>query len=190
MYPDRTVLVRPERPVKPAQTESRSKAAVDDGLIRHRISLLAFDEPEVLVQAAHDLILNGFTASQFCMFGQPSDILDAVNVQKGRDGLERALADLWAEPQRRIKLAGTEPVAMRCGQRAAGLFETVDPHIKTPEWIRPDLSRSITTSIEQGRTILLVASGTAKQHALGARLLLRHGKHDLQTHEFSVRLPS
>jgi hypothetical protein len=189
MSPDRTVLDRPDRPVKPAPDYSRSQAAVDDGLIRYRISLLAFDEPEVLVQAAHDLILNGFTASQFCMLGRSTDILDAVRAHKGGDGISRGLADLWAEPQIHLKLAGNDPVAMRCGKRAASLFETVSPHVKTPEWIRPDLSHSISSSVSQGRTILLVASSSAKQHALGARLLLRHGKHDLQTHEFSVRHP-
>lgn len=189
MFSDRSVLDRLDRPSKPARNEHRSQAAVDDGLIRYRISLLAFDEAEVLVRAAHDLILNGFTASQFCMLGS-SDRLEAAHVQKGGDGLGRALADLWSKPPSHLKLPGTQAVAMRCGDRAASLFETLEPDVKVPEWIRPELSRSISSSVGQGRTILLVASGSAKQHALGARLLLRHGKYDLQTHEFSVRHPS
>lgn len=189
MFPDRSVLDRADRPVKPAPDDSRSQAAVDEGLIRYRISLLAFDEPDVLVQAAHDLILNGFTASQFCILGQSADILDAVEAHKSGDGISRVLADLWAEPPGHLKLANTDLVAMRCGKRAASLFETVEPHVKTPGWIRPALSHSINSAVSLGRTILLVASSSAKQHALGARLLLRHGKHDLQTHEFSVRHP-
>lgn len=191
MYPNRTVLDRPDWPVRTAPDESRSQGEVEEGLVRHRISLLAFDDAGVLVKAAQDLILNGFTASQFCMFGPSSDLLDIANLPKGGDGLGYALADLWTEPLCRLQLAGSQSVVMRCGSRAASLFEAVDlavePRILTPEWIRPDLSRSIGSSLAQGQTIFLVASSSAKQHALGARLLLRHGKHDLQTHEFSVR---
>lgn len=190
MDPNRTVLDRPDRPVRTALDDGRSNGAVEDGPIRHRISLLAFDEAEVLCQAAQDLILNGFTASQFCMFGVTSDLLGIAELPNNGDGLGRALADLWIEPLCRLKLAGSDLVAMRCGQRAASLFEVIEPQVLNCEWMRPDLSRLIASSVAQGQTILLVASNSAKQHALGARLLLRHGSHDLQTHEFSVRHPS
>ena len=198
MLLNRPVLDRPDRPARTAPDASRSQGAVEDGLIRRRISLLAFDEVEVLVRAAQDLILNGFTASQFCVFGPLTGIFDIAAAPNSGDGLGRVLADLWAEPPCHLKLAGFDPVAMRCGRRAASLFEAVVPAVKpltapqlvTPEWIRPDLSRSIGTAVAHGGVILLVASSSAQQHALGARLLLRHGKHDLQTHEFSVRHPS
>lgn len=206
MLLNRPVLDRPDRPARTAPDASRSQGAVEDGLIRRRISLLAFDEVEVLVQAAQDLILNGFNASQFCVFGPMigmTGIFDIAAVPSSGDpssghGLGRVLADLWAEPPCHLKLAGFNPVAMRCGRRAASLFEAIEPAVKpstapqlvTPEWVRPDLSRSIGTAVAHGGVILLVASSSAQQHALGARLLLRHGKHDLQTHEFSVRHPS
>jgi hypothetical protein len=164
---------------------------VEDGLIRHRISLLAFDEAKVLNGAAHDLMLNGFSPNEFCLLGACDDRLECVRQSRGVDGLAHVLAGLWAGPPYSLRLDGSAPIAMRCGGRAASLFEATDPvtgpQVVTPHWVRPGLSHSLALSLADDCIILLVASSTAKQHALGAKLLLRHGKHDLQTHEFSVR---
>lgn len=190
MYPTRPAQSRPAGPVVAAYHERRSQNPVEDGLIRHRIALLPFDDAEVLSAAAQDLVMNGFMANQFCVLG-PADKLLAIDSGRRSDAATPGiLADLWLNPVGEFKLNGDRPVAMLCGHRAAALFGPTGRRAIEPDWIRPDLSRAIARSVEQGRLVLLVTAHSATQHALGARLLLRHGKHDLQTHEFSAREPS
>lgn len=190
MSPNRLGQSWPAGPVVVAYDERRSQGAVEDGLIRHRISLLPFDEADVLSAAAQDLVMNGFTASQFVVLGQPDKLLAIDGVLGDGAAMPGVLADLWLDPAGEIKLNGIGHIGIRCGSRAAALFGPAGRRQVQPDWMRPDLVSTITRSIQQGRLVLLVAAHSATQHALGARLLLRHGKHDLQTHEFSVRDPS
>jgi len=75
---------------------------------------------------------------------------------------------------------------MRCGDFVESLFTHSEPGIVEASWMRPDLARSLVSDVGSGCLVLLVTSITADQHALGARLLLRHGDRNLQTLEFSA----
>lgn len=153
---------------------------------RYRISILAFDEATRLWRAAHELLLSGFSATQFCLFGLPllfesSDAAPAATL-----GLSADLDGLLEGSPRRVRLAATDVLDMRCGTLADSLFTPIESGIVEAKWIRPDLAHSLATDVAGGCIVLLVTSITADQHALGARLLLRHGTRNLQTHEFSV----
>jgi len=187
MYPIRLGQSQSAGPGGVGYHERRSQGSVEDGLIRHRIALLPFDEADDLSTAAQDLVMNGFSASQFCVLGQHDKLLVIDGAPGESVAAPGMLADLWLDPAHEIKFKGLGHIGIRCGDAAAVLFGDAGRQYEQPDWMKPELVGTIARSIERGRLILLVAAHSATQHALGARLLLRHGNHDLQTHEFSVR---
>lgn len=156
---------------------------------RVRISLLAFDEAAPLWRAAQDLLTNGFKVGQFCLIGLPSLLAILELPSTLSDDLRHALTGLIAEPSKLVLSSTDMIVETRCGRHAACLFVSAGDHHSGAMWIRPELSRSLANDTAMGRVVLLVASHSADQHALGARLLLRHGSHDLKTLEFSMPHP-
>lgn len=143
-------------------------------MLRHRVSLLPFDAGEQLWDAAEDLVLNGFSQQQFCVLG---------NLSPDRVGTPQLLSEASIV---QLRLSGDSTIEARCGSEAAVLFETPSPLHSAIEKTRQGLIASIETAVAHKRLILLVAARSAPQHTLGARLLLRHGRHALQTHEFSA----
>jgi hypothetical protein len=153
---------------------------------RYRISILAFDEATRLSRAAHELLLSGYTANQFCLFGCPFLFESSNATPPATQALSVDLDGLLEGPTRRVRLAATDVLEMRCGTLADSLFTPIESGIVEAKWMRPDLAHSLATDVASGCIVLLVTSTTADQHALGARLLLRHGTRNLHTHEFSV----
>ena len=161
------------------------EAKLQDEPTRVRISLLAFDEAAPLWRAAQDLLINGFKAGQFCLIGLPSELAILQLPTNISDDLRYALTGLIAKPSTLILSSTSTIVETRCGRHAASLFVSAGDYSQAM-WIRPELSRSLANDTAMGRVVLLVTSHSADQHALGARLLLRHSSHDLKTHEFSM----
>ncbi len=157
-----------------------------EGAVRCRVALLAFDQPTLLWRAAGDLFLNGFRPSQLCLFGTPPVIAELETPPLGNDDFRRAFADVISQPSARVRLLGAHTVEMKCGQRACDLFKPIGERIYEADWLRPELSVSLASNVVSGAAVLMLTSDSAEQQALGARLLLRHGTYDLQTHEFST----
>ena len=153
---------------------------------RIRTSILAFDEAAPLWRATHDLLINGFKAGQFCLMGLPSTLATLEAPSTLSDDLRYALTGLIAETSTLVLPSTGTIVETRCGRHAASLFVSAGDHHSEAMWIRPELSRSLANDTATGRVVLLVMSHSADQQALGARLLLRHGSHDLKTYEFSM----
>lgn len=173
------------RPEAPIPGMGWSTKTLNEGLTRHRIAILAFDEVRTLWRAVNDLLLNGFGTGQFCLFGHPAG-LAALAPPHNTDGrLRDELNRLIGSPPARVMLPSADVLEMRCGPHAGRLFVLVDHQTHEAGWIRPDLARRVAADVVNGCIVLLIASLSADQHALGARLLLSHGTRDLQTHEFS-----
>ena len=162
------------------------EADLQDEPTRVRISLLAFDDAAPLWRAAHDLLINGFKAGQFCLIGLPSELAKLELPSTLSDDLRYALTVLIAEPSTLDLPSTGATVETRCGRHAASLFVSAGDHHSQAMWISSELGRSLANDTALGRVVLLVTSHSADQHAFGARLLLRHGNHDLKTHEFSM----
>jgi hypothetical protein len=159
---------------------------LDKGGTRFRVSILPFEDANRLWLAASELIYAGFSAAQFGLLGSqqsfetcPSRLVLPTRLQLELDGL-------LAVPPIRVRLASGDVFEMRCGRSADGLFTALENDCVEAGWMRPDLARRLAIDVASGCFVLVVASTTAIQHALGARLLLRHGQRNLQTHEFSV----
>ena len=180
MFENRTGQSSPAGACTKALNESAAAPLDDDGLMRYRIAMLAFDTPEALADAAHDLANSGFSTGQLCIFGPRSTLTPQPEQPDHFAGF-----DLF--PATEVTFTGADPLSVRTGQQVARIFGLTTQSAKSPGWMRPDISASIVRAIGQGRLVLLVAAQSASQHAVGARLLLGHGKYDLQTHEFSVR---
>ncbi|MDZ4843622.1 MAG: hypothetical protein SH859_15960 [Hyphomicrobium aestuarii] len=172
-----------------------------DGLTRYRVAIQAFGEWDTLSDVVGSLVERGFEGGQFCIFGrvaQPAAVeMAAGNGRADRTsdaGLETklatvptSLATLSSQPPVHLHVAGHEPVEMRCGRAAIQLFAHADGDTYEAGWMRPDLTQSLASDVDDGFVVLLLMSQTADQQALGARLLLRHGTRELRTHEFSAR---
>jgi len=156
------------------------------GATRYRLSILAFEQASSFWRAAHELLLHGFNTTQFCLFGLPFVIEEQKAPPAKPLALAAELNGLLATPPTRVRLTSTDIFEMRCGELAERLFTHSEPGIVEASWMRPDLARTLVSDVASGCLVLLVTSITADQHALGARLLLRHGDRNLQTNEFSM----
>jgi hypothetical protein len=154
--------------------------------IRTRIAMLAFGEPGGLSPVVDVLLRNGFDAGQFCLLGQPS-ALGALRRPHPRDAAtDETVEALISSTPVYLKLSQDSDCEMRCGGAACRLFDRSQTDLVLASWLRPDLTATIRADIETGCLILLVDSQSAQQHALGARLLLRHGQNNLLTLEFTA----
>jgi hypothetical protein len=160
--------------------------SVPDGATRCRIALLAFDQPPLLWRAASDLFANGFRPSQLCLFGSPHMMAELEPPVLGNDDFRQAFGDVISQPSARVRLLGAHTVEMKCGTGAWRLFKPVGDRTYEAEWLRPEFSISLASNVASGAAVLMLTSESAEQQARGARLLLRHGTYDLQTHEFST----
>lgn len=148
--------------------------------------MLAFDEPPRLWRATTDLHLNGIRACQLCLFGLPHVLAELDPQTASDEDFKHVVSDIISQPPATVRISGNNAVEMRCGRRASILFTPVADRVFEARWLKPDLSHNLANDVFSGAVVLLVSSNTAEQQALGARLLLRHGKRDLQTHEFST----
>jgi hypothetical protein len=139
--------------------------------------------------AAAELLDVGFSAAQFGLLGSARLFNSCETPWEPPLRIKVELDGLLATDPTRVRLTSADVLEMRCGQLVDSLFTAAEAEIVEAGWMRPDLARSLARDVASGCFILLVASSTAGQHAQGARLLLRHGNRNLQTHEFSVSQP-
>jgi len=170
----------------PKNDRGWSGLALHEGTTRYRISILAFEEAGRFRLAAQELLLHGFNSAQFCLFGHSYVLSTIEHITYADEGPSSALEGLLTAPSCSIRLAGPETFEMRCGTFAGSLFSSIEKGLAEATWMREDLAQGIASDVADGRLVLLVTSVTADQHALGAKLLLRHGNRDLLTHEFTA----
>ena len=177
------------QPGRPSRCEGLWETSVPEEPTRCRVSMLAFDEPPRLWRAASDLFLNGIGACQLCLFGLPHVLIgsEPPGLPELSDEFRHTFGRVIWRPRAKVRICDGATIEMRCGARASRLFTPVAESVFEARWLRAELSSSLATNVATGAVVLLVASETADQQALGARLLLRHGKRDLQTHEFSTQ---
>ena len=174
----------------PLPRERMAETSMPREPTRCRIAMLTFDEPPRLWRAADDLFLNGIGACQLCLFGLPQVLADSDPAQLqtplalSEDFRQTFRCVIW-RPSVIVRISEATTIEMKCGTRASDLFTPVAESVFEARWLKPDMRHSLANDVATGAVVLLVASNTAEQQALGARLLLRHGNRDLQTHEFS-----
>jgi len=163
-----------------------SDLALHEGTTRYRISVLAFDEAGKLKLAAQELLLHGFNSAQFCLFGHSHLFVTLESISLSEGGGAREFDVFLKSPAVSLRLASTNMFEMRYGTFAGRLFSRIHDGSFEAPWMRIDVARGVESDAANGCLVLLVTSATANQHALGAKLLLRHGDRDLLTHEFTA----
>ena len=162
-----------------------------DGSKRFRLSILAFDEPVELGLALNDLFEHGITARQIGLIGLP-ETLDRLfepmelpgELGKGPENSSPEIAALESSVKHLMRLDGDDRLAARYGSEIEVLLQQPSRRIGGFDWMQEELAGRLAEQAERGAIVLLVSARTADQHALSARLLLRHGPHNLQTQEF------
>jgi hypothetical protein len=163
---------------------------VSEGSATYRISILVFDTPSRLWGAMADLLDNGLSSDQFCLVGRPST-LEAL---KAPNELARSVGDKFSgqgsAQDTPIHMDGEGGLVARRGSPTLALFSRSAFASSCFDWMQEELSKKLVVHAEGGAIILMVSAFTAQQHALTGRILLRHGRHDLQTHEFTRPMPA
>lgn len=158
--------------------------AVSGGTIRYRLALLAFDDRARLSRAVADLLRNGLVAQQLAYVGRPAT-LELLGASEGCMSSRATLVQSPEHAMRPARLDEHGGVAARIGSNLLDLVVPADAAAASFGWMQESLRPQLAPQARDGAIILLVGAASAGQHALIARLLLRHGEHDLQMHEFT-----
>ena len=157
---------------------------MSDEVIRYRLCLLAFDDPARLWQAIRDLLEHGLEPEQFCLIGLPN-VLEALEAPDGPDRqLSAGLAKVLEAPATTLHFDRSGEFMARGSDDMAALLRRPGSTIGTLDWMQKERASELCRHAENGAVILLVRSVTAEQHAHSGGALLRHGRHNLQTHVF------
>lgn len=164
-----------------------SADAVNEGFTRYRLSILVFDEATGLWPAVDELLASGIAPEQFCIVASPATLaaLEPALTQNSNPRVPASIATLIRSTPYSLHVDGHGDLAAHCGSRMAGLFRRMGSVADDFGWMQNELSKKLALHAERGAINLLVSAAGAEQHSLIARVLLRHGRHDLQTHVFS-----
>ena len=165
--------------------DNTSEVSVCDGVNRYRVSILAFDDTVLLGRAIKDLVGNGLESAQLCLAGLP-EILNTLQVPDDLNHqAKNAFSALLATPDLPLRLDGSANLVARGGPKTNALLKPLDQAIGTFDWMQEQRQRELARHAAKGAVILLVIADTAEQLSASAGFLLRHGRHNLQTHVFS-----
>ena len=166
--------------------DNPSEVSVCDAVNRYRVSILAFDDRARLGRAIKDLIENGLEAGQLCLAGLPKS-LDALQVpdELGHQA-KSELADMMTTDTLPLRLDGVADLVARAGPRTMALLKQPGQATATFDWMQEERRRELAHYAVNGAVILLVSADNAEQLSASAGVLLRHGRHNLQTHVFTL----
>ena len=156
-----------------------------EGMNRYRISVLVIDDRAGLCRVVGELLGNGIAAGQIGVLGIADTLDDMAEATATPPQLRRlltgdgrpldCLSRCWMPPH----------VDGRCASDLARVLALAGHSTCGNAWLGPAQARQLAAEAERGALVLLASAATAEQHARIGRILLRHGRHDLQTHEFS-----
>lgn len=159
-----------------------------DEVTRYRLTILAFDDRAQFGQAIVDLIGCGLETGQFCLAGLPKT-LDAIATPSGLDErASSAFAALLATADTPFALDAEAGLVARGGFRAKILLEAPDQAFGAFDWMQEARRRELARHGTNGAIILIVNAASAEELSASANVMLRHGRHTLQTHVFTRRL--
>lgn len=167
--------------------DEESRTPMADGSKRYRLSILAFDEPVGLGLALNDLYDHGIATSQIGLIGLPETVdrlFEAVSPDERPVNSSPEIAALESSAKHVMRLDGDDRLAARYGTEIEVLLERPSRRISGFDWMQEGLAARLAEQAQRGAIVLLVSAKSADQHALSAKLLLRHGPHNLQTQEF------
>lgn len=180
----------PKEPLASRAGGNRSAALVSDHVNRYRLSTLVFDDADRLWRALAALLDRGVEASQLCLAGAAAT-LNALRVPADIPlGPRRALDDLLHLPDVPLRLDGNGDLVARGGAEMTELLRPTGSSIASFEWMQEERSHELAREAEHDGVILLVSARSADELAMSAGILLRHGRHSLQTHVFARRKDS
>ena len=179
--PNVTPRVTPQLP----GGDNRSEGSVCDPVTRYRLSILAFDDTAGLAHAVGDLIGHGMEPGQLGVIARPHS-LDALMVPGGLDpDIKRNILNLLAAPSLPLRLDDAADLVVRGGPGIRALLKQPQQDVGAFDWMQDERREDLARHAANGAVILLVSAATAEQHATSAGVLLRHGRHNLQTHVFT-----
>ncbi len=163
----------------------QSNAIVAQRMIRTRLSVLVFDEPTGLCQALVELLGQSIATEQLGFVGLPDTLDQLAQFASTPPAIRKLLAGQQACDRLLCGASRTNSLVEYCGAELARALGGADLVAGRFDWMDVSLSRRLADEAVRGAIVLIASAITAAQHAQIGRILLRHGRHDLQTHEFS-----
>ena len=151
-----------------------------------RLSILVFDDQGTLWRSIIELLRHGLAAEQICLVGIASSLaqLSLPENIDGPAGLE--LRSFLAAPYVPIRADDKGDIVGQCGSAHKDSF-ALGTILTDFRWMDQKLRENLVLNARRGAVLLFVRATSPDQHAFVGRILLRHGRHNLQTHEFTER---
>lgn len=158
-----------------------------------RVAIAALEVPDELRQALGELSANNFTAKDLCLAGSPATIERAHTALADLPRLDQDFAPLMrnVEPLAigpvDVPLVATSDRLLTWlkGSNADNLF---NPGGRC--WLLPHLRQGLVDRLKAGDVMLLAGPlASSRDLTLGTRILLRHSRHPVQSHEFARQRP-
>lgn len=151
---------------------------VGGGLITFRMSILPFDSVGDLEEAVDALALKGVAPSQCCLLATRSTFGTLGPSPRTDAAVEGKIAQLWELPETDVRYSGVNDLTVRCDANRTCASRDLG-------WMLADYRASIAAHARRGAIVLIVNADSDRQHAIVAKLLLKRGRHTLQTFVFS-----
>ncbi len=151
-----------------------------------RLSILVFDDQRTLWRAIGELLHRGLDGDQICLVGFQDSLAGLALPDEAEASDNTDLSGFLRPNQVPIKTDGRANLVGRCGPPPPG--SRAPCAIETDfSWMDHQLSAKLITHARLGAVLLFVRAKNSEQHAVVGRILLRHGRHNLQTHEYTAR---
>ncbi|MGE0767460.1 MAG: hypothetical protein AB7L90_13420 [Hyphomicrobiaceae bacterium] len=152
-----------------------------------RVSIQVFNDVTILWRSMVELLRHALTGDQLCLVGLP-EVLAGLTLPANMAVPDRSrLAAVLGAPEVPARIGGSEPLVCRCGAAVPGHWRASGRLTADFDWMDQLLREKLIRHALGGDVLLLVCATGAEQHAQAGRILLRHGRHNLQTHEFTLR---
>ena len=172
-------------PRKAPVVHDGSENTMNEGLATYRLSILAFDTPARLWDAMAALLKKGVSSKQICLVAQSS----TLNALAPPDGAEEphsgTLQAIVEAPQVVVRFNTHGEFAARCNPQTLPQCGHSESGSTQFDWMHDELGKNLSDHAQRGAVILIVSAQGAEQHSAIATILLKHGQHRLQLHEFT-----
>jgi len=151
----------------------------------YRLAVGLFNESRVLASAIADLAAAGLSAGNLCLVG-------LTRVFEGEPGIEagnREAALLGSLVKDAETCTGREGSKLSVGTSSPVLQDLCKVPLSGSgrSWLGASQSERVWGHVAAGGLMLVVSSQTPEQQDASSRILLKHSKHAVTTHDFTAR---
>lgn len=155
-----------------------------------RLAIGLFSETGPLANALAALLALGVAAGNLCLVGR-TETVKAALCDKGGNEAAADLRRLVEHTKERLSPLGELTCAAGSGgfpaHLCAACFSMSAARGSGLGWLSAPQSKRLQDHLDNNGLVLIVSSETPAEQDASSRILLRHSKHGVQTHDFTLR---